>query len=210
MWNSICELRSSWIPFKIFYKLSEYWLWAPIPPGRQELWLQSFWVFPFPSLRPGFLVLRPVSVIWWCRELYLPSHPDAFRSAAWSHPNYKWVWDSWQGLDSWASESNLLGVSCDRSLWDPATSWKQCQGAGRGCYCWWDTHISLDLPLEVEEISISSCSPQRHFLNTSFLNGLLFPKPRKEVSHDQLLLWLSSFSTKLLCPGQGSTEQATF
>lgn len=53
----------------IFYKLSKYWLWAPIPSGRQKVWPQSS--FPLASC-PGSSFWDP-SLIWW---FWVPQRPS--------------------------------------------------------------------------------------------------------------------------------------
>lgn len=97
MWLSICKLEASGIPF-IFYKLSKYWLWAPLPLGRQEVWPHSFWVFLSSGFMPGFLILR-----LFCHLMlspYCPSQLVPLRSAVWSHLSHTWVRGSWKGLKS--------------------------------------------------------------------------------------------------------------
>lgn len=149
MWISICKLKSAQIPlFSINYLNSDSESLSH-EGGRKS---DSFWVFPSPGFMPGFLVLRHFSVICWCWVPCLPSQLGPLKSAACSHWRHTWVWNSWQGLKSWSSESNLPGVPCGWSLWDPAASLKQGQGEGTGSCCWWGTHASLDLPSGVEGI----------------------------------------------------------
>lgn len=121
--------------FFIFYKLSEYWLWALSPPGRPDIRPQSFWVFPFPGLMLESLVLRHF-FIWWGWVPYLPSHHSSLKSVACL------CWKTHMGVDLLAgSEVRVLrcrlpGVPCGCSLWDPATSLKQGQGAATGFQGW--------------------------------------------------------------------------
>lgn len=183
-----------------------------MPPGRQEVWPQSFWVFPSPGFTPGFLALRlfchpmrlsPLSSwsVWppqVCRLLISQPHTGMGPLA---------------GPETWPQNPACLAFP----VADPSEG--RCtpttiSGAATGFGGWQYTHTSHVLssgvagtpPFPLKFILMG-------FLSPPFLNGLRLGgggRLRKEVSQHQHLLLLCLFYTELLSPRQGSREQATF